>query len=150
MSQSVQYARQFTANRAALIDLYDLLPAEQGAFAAWDGGMSLIGMADHLSGSAGRILNVIAGQGMGEAGPPSASMEEARERLRQTHQTTVSAIEAISDEDLTRTVPALGGREMPIGVLLEMLNTHEAHHKGQVWMMARMIGVQPPRYIKTV
>ncbi len=37
---------------------------------------------------------------------------------------------------------------MPVGVLLEMLNTHEAHHKGQVWMMARMIGVQPPRYIK--
>ncbi|MFD1732035.1 DinB family protein [Deinococcus malanensis] len=26
--------------------------------------------------------------------------------------------------------------------------SHEAHHKGQVWMMARMIGIKPPMYVK--
>jgi uncharacterized damage-inducible protein DinB len=45
-------------------------------------------------------------------------------------------------------VPAFGGREMPVTALLDMIITHEAHHKGQVWVMARMIGVKPPRFVK--
>ncbi|MDV6374569.1 DinB family protein [Deinococcus arenicola] len=148
MTQATQHARQFTANRAVLIDLYNLLPDDQGDFSAWDGGMGFIKMADHLSGSATRMVDMIGGQGMDAPAPASANLDEARDRLRQTHQTVVSAVEALSDEDLTRTVPAFGGREMPVAALLDMLTTHEAHHKGQVWMMARMVGVQPPMFVK--
>lgn len=148
MSQAVHHARAFSAHRSALLDLYEMLPDDQGNFAAWDGGMSFIGLADHLSGSAGRILGVIAGEGMGAPAPASADLTGAIQRLRDTHGTTIAAIEGLSDEELSRRVPAFGGREMPIGALLDMLSTHEAHHKGQVWMMARMIGVQPPRYVK--
>lgn len=148
MSQAAHHARQFTANRAALIELYDMLPGDQGHFAAWDGGMSFIGLADHLAGNATRIVDVIGGQGMGAPAPASADLSEARERLRQTHEKVVSAVEALSDEDLNRRVPAFGGREMPVRALLDIITTHEAHHKGQVWMMARMVGVQPPMFVK--
>lgn len=148
MSQASHHARQFTANRSALLDLYDMLPEDQGKFAAWDGGMSFIGLADHLSGSLTRFMGLIAGEGMGTPAPASTSLDEARQRLRDTHQTAVSAIEGMNDADLDRRVPAFGGREMPVRALLDMVTTHEVHHKGQVWMMARMVGVQPPMFVK--
>ena len=30
-----------------------------------------------------------------------------------------------------------------------MQRVHESHHKGQLWMMARMVGVEPPFFFKT-
>ena len=59
-----------------------------------------------------------------------------------------ASISALSTEDLSRRVTAFGGRELPISALLDMVIAHEAHHKGQVWLMARMIGIKPPMFVK--
>ncbi|UBV42932.1 DinB family protein [Deinococcus taeanensis] len=148
MNRSVTLARTFQAHRSALLDLYGQLPGEHGTFAAWDGGMSFIGQADHLSASTHRFLNMLQGQAPTPAPAPSASLEEARARLEASQASATQAIAALTDEDLSRRVPAFGGREMPLGALVETIITHEAHHKGQVWLMARMIGVKPPMFIK--
>lgn len=148
MSQSSHYAQQFQAHRSALTDLYAQLPEDQANFSAWDGGMSFIGLADHLSGSAGRLVGMTRQQAPGEPLAPSASLAEARERLIQTQAEVAGAIAALSDEDLKRRMVGIGGQEMAVSDLLEMLITHEAHHKGQVWLMARMVGVKPGRYVK--
>jgi uncharacterized damage-inducible protein DinB len=31
---------------------------------------------------------------------------------------------------------------------LDFVREHEIHHKGQLWMAARMLGIEPPCYIK--
>ncbi|MDB5045386.1 MAG: damage-inducible protein DinB [Deinococcus sp.] len=130
------------------MELYAELPDDQAHFAAWEGGMSFTGLADHLSGSSERFLAMVQGQAPGGLPAPSADLPAARARLQQTTDAAMSAISALSNEDLSRRVTAFGGREMPISALLDMVVTHEAHHKGQVWLMARMIGVKPPMFVK--
>ncbi|MFC4639101.1 DinB family protein [Deinococcus hohokamensis] len=147
ISPSEIYARNFLMHRGALMDLYAQLPADQGHFSAWDGGMSFVGQADHLAGSSERFLAMIAGQ-TPAAVQGSASLEEARGRLETTAQTAAAAMRALSAEDLGRRVTAFGGREMPVSALLDALIGHEAHHKGQVWVMARMIGIKPPMFVR--
>lgn len=147
MNRSVLLARTFQAHRSALLDLFAQLPEDQGTFAAWDGGMSFIGLADHLSASADRFLNMVQGETPGAVPSPSVTLDEARARLADSQERALSAIKALSDDDLARRVPAFG-RELPAGALIETIITHEAHHKGQAWLMARMIGVKPPMFIK--
>ncbi|MEF2276852.1 DinB family protein [Deinococcus sp. YIM 134068] len=150
MNPAELHARTFEMHREALIDLYGQLPEEHGNFRAWEGGMSLIGQADHLAGSSTMLLGMIAGQAPERPAPGtgSASVAEVRERLRQTTDHVAAALRALSPEDLSRRVPAFGGREMPVAALIDSLIGHEAHHKGQVWVMARMVGVKPPMFVK--
>ena len=79
---------------------------------------------------------------------PSQSLQEARLRLQGSGVQVTQALEALSDADLAREVPAFGGRTMPVAQLAEMLTMHEAHHKGQMWVMARQVGVKPPFFMQ--
>ncbi|WP_104991551.1 DinB family protein [Deinococcus sp. NW-56] len=144
------HARTFRMHREALMDLYAELSEEHGSSAAWEGGMSFIGQADHLADSSVMMLGMIAGQAPQRPAPGggSASVAEVRERLRQTTEQVASAVAALTEEDLARSVPAFGGRPLPVAALLDMLIGHEAHHKGQVWVMARQVGVKPPMFVK--
>jgi uncharacterized damage-inducible protein DinB len=150
MNPAELHARTFEMHREALIDLYTQLPEEHGHFQAWEGGMSLIGQADHLAGSSTMLLAMIAGEAPARPAPGagSASVAEVQGRLRQTTDHVAAALRALSPEDLGRRVPAFGGREMPVAALIDSLIGHEAHHKGQVWVMARMVGVKPPMFVK--
>jgi uncharacterized damage-inducible protein DinB len=147
MSQATRHARAFQSHRAALIDLYTQLPEEQAEFAAWDGGQSFLKLADHLSGSVNRVPAMLAGRQPDAPAAPSATLAEARARLQDTQDRFVAAASALSDDDLQRRIPAFG-RELPVWMLLDFMVQHEAHHKGQVWMMARMVGVTPPMFVK--
>lgn len=37
---------------------------------------------------------------------------------------------------------------MPLYGLIDFMVQHEAHHKGQIWLMARMIGLEPAMFVK--
>lgn len=148
MSQSTRAVRAFQSHRAALIDLYDQLPEEQANFAAWEGGMSFVRLADHLSASVNRVPAMLRGEKPDAPGAPSATLSDSRARLQSTLDAFVGTVSALSDDDLQRRIPAFGGREMPVWMLLDFITQHEAHHKGQAWMMARMIGVTPPMFVK--
>ncbi len=141
------HARSFLMHRAALLDLLAQIPEEQGEFSAWDGGMSFRALADHLSGSSARLGALVAGTPP-QPVPPSASLADALARLQQTTDSTRALLDGLTDDELGRTVEAFGGRKMPVRALVEFLIQHEAHHKGQIWLMARMIGVQPPMFVK--
>ena len=56
-------------------------------------------------------------------------------------------LEGMSEETLNRVIPAFG-TQMPIAGMVDFLIAHEAHHKGQIWMMSRMIGLEPPMFVK--
>jgi uncharacterized damage-inducible protein DinB len=141
------YAGSFTMHRAALIELLEKIPAEKGDFAAWEGGLSFTKLADHLSGSSNRMGAMTRGQ-TPEKLEPSQSLAAAIERLKASHGEVVAALEVMPPEMLGQKITAFGGREMPIAALLDFMVQHEAHHKGQVWMMARMVGVEPGMFVK--
>jgi uncharacterized damage-inducible protein DinB len=150
MPRNQRYLASYQMHRAALQDLYALLPDDQAEFSAWEGGMSFLRLADHLSLSTARTLALAQGQAPAAPGSvsPSTSLSEARERLASSTEQMMSYVASLQDDDLSRTVAAFGGRQMPISTLVEFNIDHEAHHKGQVWMMARMVGVAPPMFVK--
>jgi uncharacterized damage-inducible protein DinB len=141
-----EYAQSFSMHREALLGLLEQIPAEQGEFTAWPEGMSFRRLADHLSASSGRVSAMTSGQ-IPQKLEPSADLAAAVERLREATHSTKLALTGLTPEVLAKVVPAFG-QEMPVRGMIDFMLAHEAHHKGQVWMMARMIGVQPPMFVK--
>ncbi len=141
------FARSFMMHRAALIELLEKIPADQADFKAWDGGMTFTKLADHLSGSSTRMAVFMRGE-KPDPIEPSADFTAAIARLKTNLTDTQTMLEGLTSEGLQKVVPAFGGREMPVAMLADFLIQHEAHHKGQIWMMARMIGVEPQMFIK--
>jgi uncharacterized damage-inducible protein DinB len=140
------YARSFLIHRNALLSLLERIPADKCDFKAWEGGMSFKGLSDHLSGSAARMGAMLRGQ-TPEKLEPSADWSAALERMRAGTSAAAAMLETLDDQTLNRVVPAFG-TQMPIRGMVDFLINHEAHHKGQVWMMARMVGVEPPMFVK--
>lgn len=147
-ARSQHYAAAFQMHRAALQDLYAALPDDRGDFKAWEGGMSFVGLADHLSASSARLPAMLRGEKPALAAAGSADLAEARQRLADNAEQTVQMLAGMGDEDFNRCILAFGGREMPIGALMDFIVNHEAHHKGQAWLMARMLDIQPPFFVK--
>ncbi len=141
------YRRSFLAHRKALQGFYADLPDEHRDFAAWDGGMSFLQQGDHLALSSRRLLTMMDGS-EAEKLVSATTLAEVRERLQQSSDVVTAAIAGLDEAQLARTVTVFGGMQMTVAALLDMLIGHEAHHKGQVWQMARMVGLTPPRYVQ--
>ena len=142
-----EYAQSFLSHRSALLDLLEHLPEDQGNFAAWEGAMTFKGLLDHLNSSSRRMRSMMAGQ-KPEPAQPSASFAEAKAVMQHDAPEIGGFLSSLTEDDLSRTVAAFGGMQMPISALVAGMLEHEIHHKGQIWMMARMIGVQPPMFAR--
>ena len=147
MTNGERYSHTFMMHRGALLDLLEMIPADKGDFSAWDGGMSFHKLCDHLSGSINRMPAMIAGEVSAKV-EPSVDFLAAKARLKASSENARALLAGLSDEQTSGIVEVFGGRKMPVSGLIEFLISHETHHKGQVWMMARMIGVQPPMMVK--
>jgi uncharacterized damage-inducible protein DinB len=147
MNPGTFYVGNFLRHRDTLVDLLERIPADQGEFKAWENGMSFRALTDHLSASSRRVAAMLRGQSP-EKLEPSVDLAAAIERLRESTVTTVATLETLTDDTLVRVIPAFGGQEMSVRALIDFVIAHETHHKGQVWMMARMIGIEPPMFVK--
>ena len=146
-STGTDYATLFASHRDPLTSLLEKLPADQSEFKAWEEGMSFKRLTDHLSASTMRFGFMLQGQQPPKF-EPTADWQAALERLRDSTKSAQAMMGALTPETLARSVPAFGGQPMPINVMMDFMVAHEAHHKGQVWMMSRMIGVEPPMFMK--
>ena len=144
---SQEYAQAFLVHRAPLLELLAQIPDDKGTFAAWDGGKNFIELADHLKNTRTSIAAYIAGE-KPVRGEPSSDLSSARDALEIAGTNLAQTISKLSDEQLGIVVDAFGGMKMPVYKLIDFAREHEAHHKGQLWTMARMVGVQPPMFIK--
>ena len=142
-----EFAQNFINHRSALLDLLEHIPEDQGDFTAWEGGMSFKGLLDHLNSSSVRMRSLMLGQ-KPEPTQPSAHFAEARENMKKGALEVQNFLSSLTEAQLSQVVTAFGGAQMPISTLTGMMIAHEVHHKGQIWMMARMIGVQPPMFFK--
>jgi uncharacterized damage-inducible protein DinB len=60
------------------------------------------------------------------------------------HQESVAIFEALTAEDYQRSVETPGAVALPAWKWLRAMLEHEAHHRGQLYLMLRMIGVATP------
>ena len=140
------YARSFLIHRNALVSVLERIPADQAGFKAWENGMSFMQLTDHLSGSIMRLNAMLQGQAPAKV-EPSGDWSAALERMKASTSNASALLENLSEETLSRVIPIFG-TQMPISGMIEFLIAHETHHKGQIWMMSRMIGLEPPMFVK--
>ncbi len=63
------------------------------------------------------------------------------------HSETVDLLAGLSGQDLMRRCITPGGASIPVWKWLRAMVEHEAHHRGQIYMMLSMLGVTtPPLY----
>jgi DinB family len=142
-----EYAQAFQMHRAPLLELLGQIPADKGSFAAWDGGKNFIQLTDHLKLTNLRMSAMIAGE-KPDTAEPSTDLASARAALETASASLTDTVSQLSLEQLSAVVDAFGGMKMPVYKLLDFAREHDAHHKGQLWTMARMVGVQPPMFVK--
>lgn len=80
--------------------------------------------------------------------PVPETLTEARELLKQLTSEHEQKLASYTDEDLQKdaTIDLFKITEPGVEVLHRLIG-HEAHHKGQLLLYARMLGVTPPFYI---
>jgi uncharacterized damage-inducible protein DinB len=67
--------------------------------------------------------------------------------LHRMHADSVAIIGALSPDDLGRRCETPGGVSIPVWKWLRAMLEHEAHHRGQIYLMLGMLGVAtPPLY----
>lgn len=142
-----EYIQRFMMHRGALTDLLEKLPEDKGDFKPWEGGMSFIALTDHLSSAGINLVNMAIGKERVKL-EPSTSLPAAVSRLKETTLQVQQVLSSITPEQLAQKTSAFRGMEMPVYALVDFMREHEIHHKGQLWSMARMIGVEPPMLVK--
>jgi len=67
--------------------------------------------------------------------------------LEETHRETLEILRPLTPDDLAERVESLMGFSIPVWKWLRALAEHEVHHRGQIYLMLRMIDVPtPPLY----
>ena len=144
---SQEYAQALQMHRAPLLELLGQIPEDKATFAAWDGGKNFLELTNHLTATNVRLIAMMAGE-KPISPEPATDFTAARTALETAGTNLTDTISQLSSEQLESVVDAFGGMKMPVHKLLDFAREHDAHHKGQLWTMARMIGVQPPMFVK--
>ncbi len=67
--------------------------------------------------------------------------------LRDNHEASIRLLASLSDADLTNKCITPGGVPITVWKWLRAMVEHEIHHRGQIYLMLGMLGVQtPPLY----
>ena len=141
------YARAFMMHREPLSTLLGQVPDDRADFTTWEDGMSFESLTDHLAISSERMVAMLSGEATGKP-EPAQDFAAAKVRLDATTDTIRVKLENLDKEHLGTVIEAFGGRQMPTHTLIDFMREHEVHHKGQLWTMARMIGLEPGLFIK--
>jgi uncharacterized damage-inducible protein DinB len=146
MGRAKQLLDQWLTHRTVLEKLLETVPDEHLGFKPWPGAMALGEMAQHVARSADMFVNM-AKTGQGRISMPEtvpfASTAELLDFVRRMTEKTKAVYETITDEELRihfdHPHPNFNG---PREKILVVSNDHEIHHKGQLFVYARMIGVE--------
>ncbi len=73
--------------------------------------------------------------------------DDVMEYFRRIHAETVEIVSKLSAEDLARRCTTPGGTSLLVWKWLRSMIEHEVHHRGQIYLMLRLVGVPtPPLY----
>jgi uncharacterized damage-inducible protein DinB len=142
---AIEYKQAFLNHREPLLEMLEMIPADQSEFKIYAGGLSIFQQVDQLFGFDAAVLGALTGTEV--ASQASPNLAAAKARLRQHTNTIASSLVAMTSEQLEASLE-IEGETRKVYQWLDFVREHEIHHKGQLWMAARMLGIEPPYYIK--
>jgi len=147
--QGDQLAASFMRHRSVTLEEASRLPADQVDFKPWPGAMSLGELLWHMGGAHHMFVQVALGNfgQQGERPQRPADLAAIRTTLAQLTEADAAAIRNMSDEDLATPRAGIMNMTLPASLWLHSAREHEIHHKGQLFVYGRMVGVEPPFFI---
>ena len=140
----------WNAEATRTIALLEALPTDQYDFRPDPEGRSIGELAWHLSEiDACLTFGIEHDRFRLEDDPPNLRRPREISLLapgyRRVHEEAVARLQALTDDDLKRTVTYFDGRALTIReVLWDQLLRHLVHHRGQLVLLCRMAGGTPP------
>ena len=134
---------------ANTVKLLRALPPAQYHFRPDPGGRSLGELAWHLAESDAYISNGVE-QGQFTRGSRPSNLERPRTvealapEFERVHREAVARIRTLAPEDLDRIISFFTGPMTIREILNSAIVAHGAHHRGQLTLMCRLAGGQPP------
>jgi uncharacterized damage-inducible protein DinB len=132
------------------LKLLRALPPTQYDFRPDAGGRSLGVLAWHVAeGDAYMSYGIDAGRFTMDAKPPNIERPRTIEAIapgyERIHREAVERIRKLKPEDLDRQIPFFRGNLVSIrDILWRSIISHAIHHRGQLTLMCRLAGGQPP------
>lgn len=134
------------SHRRVLQNVLEMVPADQVKFAPWEGALSLGALAIH---AADDFFYRFVHTGVPERFAPVewSTMDDVKRIVQDRTDNTNSIFAALTDADLEKILemPQMGIKG-PGAMYLTIAKEHEIHHKGQLFVYARMVGVQEPPF----
>ncbi|GIN86196.1 DinB family protein [Heyndrickxia sp. FSL W8-0423] len=144
MKQAKQMMNAWLQHRNVLEEMLTQIDDEHINFKPWEGAMGLGELALHIAGWNDVFVNMVKTETFAAPDIPECqTMDDVRQAVQQFTEKTKTAYESISDDELQTenqsSHPKLKGPKMNY---LTIMYEHEIHHKGQLFMYARMVGVK--------
>ncbi|WP_124726671.1 DinB family protein [Staphylospora marina] len=140
-------------HRKVLLDLLERFEEDHLSFKPWEGAMTLGELALHVAQSAEMFVHLVEGTSYEPSGQiEPASAGELQSLVRQATERTEAVFARIPDDRLNLAID-WGPYTATGKTWLEIMRDHEIHHKGQLFVYARMLGIselpfflrQPPK-----
>jgi uncharacterized damage-inducible protein DinB len=64
--------------------------------------------------------------------------------FNEMHEQSIEIIKSLANQDLTRKIKSLNGKEVELETFLRALVTHEVHHRGALCIYLNMVGASTP------
>ncbi|GGE33473.1 hypothetical protein GCM10011391_10170 [Pullulanibacillus camelliae] len=151
MGQVEAFMQEWLRHRRVLEELLQPIKTEHMDFKPWDNAMTLSELTLHVAYWSKAFVTLVK-TGVNDfaklvAEEPRASvyqtMDEIRQTVSQWTEETKQAFSTLRPEDLeVVNVSQHPNFRGPRKLFLQMMRDHEIHHKGQLFIYARMVGVK--------
>lgn len=148
MQDPAEFVRYFGNVRARTERLIPLIPPDRLEWSAGQGAMSFGEILRHLAGTERWMwAENVAGRPArypGHGADLAPGLDATRAYVATLHADALAIIGGLSPTQFAAPVMTPGGAAMPAWKWLRAMIEHEAHHRGQLYLMLRLIGVPTP------
>ncbi|MGA9174092.1 MAG: DinB family protein [Thermoactinomyces sp.] len=155
MANLETFLHSWLRHRLVLVDLVDAFPEDQLDFKPYDQAMPVKELVMHIIFSANLFVETVKSGELvrpDESSKPQVnSMADLRRLVREWTEKTKATIAGLSQEALARKVDVskILGTSLTGEVILNLMRDHEIHHKGQLYVYARLAGMKEvPSFVK--
>ena len=148
IKDAASFARYFDRVRGRTLRVARLIPADRVEWSHREGAFTLGDLVRHLAATE-RYMWAENVQGRPSrypgCGPELAEgLEGVLEFMDRMHTEAMEIFGALTAEDLQRRCPTPGGVTLPAWKWLRAMVEHEVHHRGQIYVMLGILGVETP------
>jgi len=150
MTTVEHYVKLLETITSGTMKILEGIPEEHFDWRPWEGTFSFKEAIGHIISDELMFVGDIS-KALGLPAPaipsePKGNLKEELGRFWEIHRQTVSLVNSLQNQDLEKVVKVYGGHwEAPIYEVLQGIMEHQVHHRGQLIVYFRILGLEPPK-----